>query len=167
MKTEDLRILYEYNYWATRRVLKQSEKVSAEQLLAGTSHSFGSLRGTLVHILDAERAWRMLLQHNTLSYFDSMKEQDYPTLKPLRELWNQEEREMREYLAQLTDTDLTTSVRYTLDSGEKRERVLWHCLVHVVNHGTHHRSQAASILKGHGYSPGELDFTVYLNEQKQ
>ncbi len=45
------------------------------------------------------------------------------------------------------------------------KRVLWHCLLHVVNHGTQHRSEAAAILTGYGYSPGGLDFTMFLNEQ--
>ncbi len=72
---------------------------------------------------------------------------------------------MRDYLAHLTDADLASIVRYTTDEGDKRKRVLWHCLLHVVNHGTHHRSEAAEILTGHGYSPGELDFTAFLNEQ--
>jgi uncharacterized damage-inducible protein DinB len=44
----DILTIYEYNYWATKRILTASV------------HSFGSLRGTLVHILDAECAWRML-----------------------------------------------------------------------------------------------------------
>ncbi len=61
---------------------------------------------------------------------------------------------------------LTRMVRYPIDSGELRERVLWHCLLHVVNHGTQHRSEAAAILTSYGASPGDLDFTVFLLERK-
>jgi uncharacterized damage-inducible protein DinB len=107
----------------------------------------------------------MLCQHQTLTYFDAMEEDAFPTLDVLEQRWNEEERAMRDYLARLTDDDLTDYVRYTTDEGEKRERVLWHCLLHVVNHGTQHRSEAAAILTGYGYSPGGLDFTLFLNEQ--
>jgi uncharacterized damage-inducible protein DinB len=72
---------------------------------------------------------------------------------------------MRDYLASLTDDDLTDLVRYTVDTGQKRERLLWHCLWHVVNHGMQHRSEAAAILTGYNHSPGDLDFTLFLNEQ--
>jgi len=45
--------------------------------------------------------------------------------------------------------------------GEKRKRVLWH----IVNHRTHHHSEAAAILTDYGHSPSGLDFTAFLNEQ--
>lgn len=165
MNLRDILTLYDYNYWATRRILAASAHVSFEQFTGSTMHSFGSLRGTLVHTLDSECAWRMLLQHNTLDYFHAMKEEDFPTFDTLEQRWKQEELSMRGYLIHLTDADLTGTVRYSTDEGEERERVLWHCLLHVVNHGTHHRSEAAAILTDYGHSPGELDFTAFLNEQ--
>jgi uncharacterized damage-inducible protein DinB len=160
----DILTLYDYNYWANRQILAASAHVSTEQFVAPTAHSFGSLRGTLVHTLDGERAWRMLYQHQTLAYFGMMEEDAFPSLDVLEQHWNQEERAMRDYLAQLTDDDMTDYVRYTVPEGHKRERLLWHCLWHVVNHGTQHRSEAAAILTEHGCSPGELDFTAFLNE---
>ena len=166
MNLGDILLLYDYNYWATRRILAASAQVSSEQFTAAASHSFGSLRGTLVHTLDAEYSWRMLLQHNTLEHFREMEEQDFPTFDTLQQRWEKEERSTREYLASLSDDDITGIIRYTTPEGEKRERLLWHALLHVVNHGTQHRSEAAVLLTGYGHSPGDLDFTVFLNERQ-
>jgi uncharacterized damage-inducible protein DinB len=165
MNVQDTLTIYDYNYWATRRILAACTNVSPEQFRAPTAHSFGSLRGTLVHTLDSEYAWRMLLQHNTLAYFDTFKVEDFPNFDGLEQRWKEEERLMREYIASLTDDNLTGIIRYTTDEGDKRERVLWHCLLHIVNHGTQHRSEAAAILTGYGRSPGGLDFTAFLNER--
>src|SRR5690349_12566806 len=165
MNLRDILTLYDYNYWATHRILAAGAAMSLEQFTVSTTHSFGSLRGTLVHTLDAEWSWRMLLQHNTLDYFRAMQEDDFPTFETLQGRWQEEELAMRDYLVHLSDADLTGIIRYTTDEGENRERVLWHCLLHVVNHGTHHRSEAAAILTDCDHSPGELDFTVFLNEQ--
>jgi uncharacterized damage-inducible protein DinB len=38
-------------------------------------------------------------------------------------------------------------------------------LVHVVNHGTQHRAEAAALLTSEGRSPGELDLINYAEEQ--
>jgi uncharacterized damage-inducible protein DinB len=156
--------LYDYNYWATGRILSAGKKVSLEQFLAPAAHSYGSLRGTLVHTLDTEYGWRMLCQHHTLT--PDMAEAEFPTFDMLEQRWRDEETAMRNYLASLNDDDLIGLMRYTTASGERRERVLWHCLLHVVNHGTQHRSEAAAILTGYGQSPGDLDLTVFLNEKR-
>ena len=167
MNVHDILTIYNYNYWATQRILATGIHVSPEQFSAPTGHSFGSLRGTLVHTLDAERAWRMLLQHQTLAYFGTMAEDDFSTPAALEQPWQEEEHAMRDYLAHLTDDEVTGYVRYVTPEGDNRERVLWHCLLHVVNHGTQHRSEAAAILTGYGHSPGDLDFTAFLNEQQK
>lgn len=69
------------------------------------------------------------------------------------------------YLAGLTDAGLAEPLRYEV-GGQQRERVRWHVLFHVVNHGTHHRGEAAAALTALGASPGELDFTVFLSSRQ-
>ncbi len=165
MNLQDIRDLYDYNYWANQRLLDTSEKVTLEQFTAPSSHSFGSLQGTLLHNLDAEFNWRLLLQGQGV-FLTELKASDFPTIAAIQQRWLEEEQAMWVYLDGLTDQDLTGMVRYEGDGGVLRERLLWHCLFHVVNHGMQHRSVADALLTSYGQSPGDIDFTLFLNERK-
>ncbi|MBZ0280081.1 MAG: DinB family protein [Anaerolineae bacterium] len=164
MNKQDIREIYEYNYWANYLLLDMTEKVTPEQFVTPSSHSFSSLQGTLVHILDAEWGWRVLLQSQGSTPL--LKAEDFPTVDVLRQRWQEEEKAMWDYINRLSDEDLMGIVRYPGDEDVTRERVLWHCLFHVINHGMQHRSEAANLLTTYGQSPGEIDFTVFLNERK-
>ncbi len=162
MNKADIATIFDYNDWANRRILASAAHISQEQLIAPTSFPHGSLRATLVHILDAEYGWRMLLARGQEA--PDLSEKDFPTLQSLEERWRYEEGHLREYLASLSDEDLQGVVRYVNPQGIHRERVRWHGLYHVVNHGTQHRSEAAALLTDFGQSPGDIDFTFFLIE---
>lgn len=162
MNIQDMHTIYDYNYWANQRILETAKKVKEDQFLAPASLPYGGLRGTLVHILDAEFGWRSFLQSGDWSVPD-LKEADFPTLAAIEARWRTEKEGMLAYLATLTDADLGAHKIYTTAEGKRRDRILWHCLWHVVNHGTQHRSEAAALLTDYGCSPGNLDFTVFQN----
>ena len=165
MQLTEIQNLFEYNYWANRRLLETSRQLTQQQFEAPGTFPFGGLRGTLVHVLDTEYSWRSLLADGAFS--DELVEADFPTLEAVEIRSLDEETAMRRYLSGLRDDSLTAVVRYTTEKGQMRERILWHCLFHVVNHGTQHRSEAAAILTGFGTSPGDLDFTVFLNSPRK
>jgi uncharacterized damage-inducible protein DinB len=165
MNLQDIHLIYNYNYWANGKILEASKKVTEEQFLASASFPFGGLRGTLVHILDAEYGWRGLFENN--SFNEDLKPDDFPTVKSMEERAHEEEKAMRAYLANLHDDDMENHLRYTAETGVERDRILWQCLYHVVNHGTQHRSEAAALLTDYNASPGNLDFTVFLSEFKK
>lgn len=167
MNIREIQTIYDYNYWANRRIVAAAAQIRPEQFLANTSHSYGSLRGTLVHILDSEHGWRMLCQNKPDAHFDTYVPEMFPTVEALAQKWNEDEQAMRDYLARLSDDDMTSIVRYQGDGRAKRERPLWHCLYHLANHGTQHRSEAAVMLTDFGSSPGDLDFTLFVNETIQ
>ena len=165
MKVKDILFLYEYNYWANKQILNSSSGVAQQQFDAPASFPYGGLHGTLFHILEAESSWRMFFENDNWDAPD-LNPQEFPSLDSLQKYWIEEERQMRAYLGTLSDSDLDMHRYYTTNEGDARDRILWHCLVHVVNHGTQHRSEAAALLTDYGCSPGDLDFTRFLNEYK-
>jgi uncharacterized damage-inducible protein DinB len=164
MQKSDIVLLYDYSYWANQRILAAAEKVSHDQFIAPANHSWGGLRGTLVHIMEAEWIWRKRCQEQ-VSPATWRSEADFPTLAILRQQWQAEEAAMRNYVHSLTDEQLNQSIHYTSTEGKPYSNVLWQILAHVVNHGTQHRGECAALLTELGYSPGGIDMIIYYREQ--
>ena len=164
MKLADILLMYEYNDWADERILDSAAKVKPEQFLAPGSFPWGGLRGTLVHTLDAQFGWRVFFEKGRFDP-EELKEADFPSFDDVQQRWQQEQAAMHAYLASLDDEAIEAIVSYTNEKGIRRDRVLWHCLYHVVNHGTQHRSESAQLLTSFGQSPGDLDFTLFLAQK--
>ena len=57
MTKDDIQLLFEYDRWANRRVLRAVSALSTEQFTRDLGGSFRSVRNTLVHILGGEWGW--------------------------------------------------------------------------------------------------------------
>ena len=162
MRLDDIKLMFDYNYWANDLILAQAEKASAEQLMALNTSSYSSLHGTLLHTLEAEIVWRMLLDRG--EFVEDLNAADFPDVAALNARWASEREAFRALIDSLDDDRMLSVVEY--QAGEiKRRRIMWHCLLHVVNHGTQHRSEAAAMLTDFDLSPGDIDFTVFLNDR--
>ncbi len=159
MNRDDITLLFQYNDWANDRVLDTAAKVTPEQLAQSNDLGWGSLRGALVHLMDAEYHWRVLFE--TGKHVEEEIPDNYPDVAAIRAHWSGERKAFWAYFERLNDDDLLGAITYEAHDGP-RQRVLWHCLAHVVNHGTQHRAECAALLTGFGCSPGNLDFTVFL-----
>ena len=162
MDTENILTLVDYNFWATNLILQATSKVSTDQFIARVSPDpgWGSLRGILVHILDVEISWRQIVQKLELS--PDLVEQDFPDIFTLKMRWAAERENWFSFCKSFDSQALNASYTYQFDNGPIRTRLVWQTIVHVVNHGTQHRSEAAYLLTGYGYSPGDIDFNLYL-----
>ena len=164
MNTENIRTLFDYVYWANARIFRAALQVTPAQFTAANTSSYGSLRGTLVHILRSEMIWWRRLQGDPMPTGMPV-EADFPTPQALLTVWQAEEPLMRAYLATLTEADLQVMISYKSTKGEPFQNICWGILAHVVNHGTQHRAEAAAMLTDFGRSPGDIDMIVYFREQ--
>jgi uncharacterized damage-inducible protein DinB len=163
MRANELSTLYDYYYWATKKILAQAEQVTPEQWSGPPPIGDRSLQRTLVHTLDAERGWR----HSWAGRNDFLPLQpaDFPDAASLAARWREEEGAMHAYLGSLTDEDVQGAF-YDIDEPDL-PLVLWQVIVHVAHHGMQHRSEAALLLTHFGHSPGGIDMVFWLFERPQ
>ena len=105
------------------------------------------LGGILVHQLGALMRWREDLQRVEVKR-PRPEDGPLPTPSEILALFEAEWAAYDEWEPQITEEMLA----YVVDGVP-----IWQMLVHVVNHGTQHRSEAAALLTAEGRSPGDLD----------
>lgn len=174
MKIDEIKLMFEYSEWVDARLLACCARVSPEQYAADTSIGTGrgGLRTTMVHILDSMWQDRITLQGyykdplaDEAAYdATELHEDAFPTFAALREHWAVEQSQMRAVLDTLTEETLNGIIRYVIP-GVVRERIVWHFLLAALLHNMQHRSEAAVLLTSYGQSPGDLEFTLFLDER--
>jgi uncharacterized damage-inducible protein DinB len=162
---ETLQTLYGYNQWATERVLDAAALVTTDQLNAPGSAGHGSVRETLLHLIATQRGW-LSWWNGSLSaaegYLLTLDPSDYPDLAAVQGIWEQVQRDTETFVAGLSDADAAREYSETLPGGVSFRMPLWKMMLHVANHGTQHRSEAAAMLTEFGQSPGNLDMLFYI-----
>ena len=157
---EYLQELYNYNYWANRRVLSAAERLSPEQLKQKQAPSWGSVLAILIHMRNAEWIWLNRWMGNSPVAFPSFEQ--FPTLIALQQDWADVERQMMTFLTAQSADSLESEIEYTNTQGKTYQLRLWQMVVHLANHGTHHRGELAAIFSTVGVSHQEEDWLHYF-----
>ena len=164
MTVKDLDTLYDYSYWANRKLFPVISQLTTEEFTRPVAGSYGSVRNTLVHMLSAEWGW--LARCGGPERGPRLHPDDYPTLEALMKTWDDVEVHVREFLSKLKDEDLTRNVEFTLGEGATRSMPLGALMHHAANHAVHHRGQVALLLRELGHAPGDVDLLFYYAEKR-
>ena len=169
MTTDDIRLLFEYDCWANRRVLKAASRLSDEQFTQPTSGSFHCVRDTLLHILGGEWIWLSYWRHppeSSASLSDLKAKRDaifspeaFPNVDALQSKWIEVQSEQSEFVNRVDNESLAKMLPFR---GTRLSLV--HLMQHVVNHSTYHRGQVALTMRQLGAEPLATDFHAFLLE---
>lgn len=156
MQADEIRFLFAYDRWATRRVLAQLDGL--DDAVWGRTHVVDErgLGGILVHHLGASQRWRIGFETQGEEEGPEPELEPLPGIAQLRERWETEWAAADAWLPTLTDEFVSLAFEGV---------PVWQMLVHVVNHGTQHRAEAAALLTAEGRSPGQLDLIDYAEER--
>jgi uncharacterized damage-inducible protein DinB len=163
MNAAYFRRLFDYNYWAHRRVWKCVMALTDEQFTRPSDYSIGSVHAQVVHTMGAEWLWLTRARGNPVPRIPPPE--DYPTREAIRVRWDEIEREWRAYVEALTDVDLTRNIEYVSVSGNmRRVSFLPDALIQILNHSTDHRAQTLALIHQLGGETVEQDLIFYAWE---
>jgi uncharacterized damage-inducible protein DinB len=149
---------FEYDFWATQEMIKALEEMPTPPEKAVK---------IVGHISFAKNAWLTRNLGEDLSKITdpwppySLGEAKV-VLEDLNAKW-------KKYLGSLSDPDLEKTCSFKTTQGVAYEQVIQDILVHLVDHGTYHRGQLATLIhQGGGKRPnvGYIGFVRILNQKK-
>lgn len=164
MTVLDLRRLYDYGYWANKKLLDVIAGLTPDEFTRTVAGSYGSIRNTMVHTLSAEWGW--LDRCGGPARGKRLNPDDYPTVETVTETWNQVESYVRDFLSVLETEDLASSIGFEID-GTEHTLPLGELMHHAANHGVHHRGQLALLLRLLGHAPGNVDLLFYYGDKSR
>ena len=159
-----LAMMAAYNRWANRRLYAAAAALPDDDYRRPAGAYFGSLHGTLNHLLVVDRNW--------MARFESTGEAQhklsailFERLDELRAAREREDERIVGHVAGLSAAELEADFDYATTSGKPQRQPRWEALAHLFNHQTHHRGQAHAILTRLGVAePPPLDLLVMQRE---
>ena len=157
MDADAFRHFYAYHFSENRKIWDEYvSPLSDEQFTRNTEYSYGSVRSQIAHLISADDAWFSGLRGVEIPR--DLNPADFVDRKALRAHWDEVERNMRDYLANLRNAMLFEKPL----KGEDKDLLLWQVLLHVANHGTDHRAQLLRLLHDLGAKTGSQDYIFYV-----
>ncbi len=158
-------MLARYNQWANDRLYQMAAELPDEAYRRNVGAYFGSLNGTLNHLLTADRIWmhRLTGTGDQPRQLNAILFADLATLRPARAA---EDRRIIAFVEGLRDADFEATWDYQTLNGAPFSQPRGDILAHLFNHQTHHRGQAHAILTVLGVAePAPLDLLLMQREQ--
>ena len=165
MKPNEIKQIFDYNYWAFERVWDCISHLSDEQFVEEIDYSTGSIRNLVVHLMGSSRNWISRLAGTEMP--PRLVFEDFGSLSKTKAKWDELRKELLDYLNSLSQEPLEEAMNWELPfQGLKSTNSRGEILLHLANHGTDHRAQILALLHHHFHvKTVEQDMIYFLAEQ--
>ena len=155
--------LFRFDDWGNRKVLELAAPLPDALLDRPFEMGSGSLRKTLQHMHGAAAIW--------LDRWKGIHPAQFPPsdatagMSALAESIRRTAEQRDAFVAGFDDAKLAAELTFANLKGERHTRRFVDLMLHVVNHGVHHRAQAANMLRHLGVKAPRMDYIFMKIEQ--
>ena len=164
--------LARYNRWMNEKLYACAAELSEDERNRDLGAFFGSLHGTLSHLLLADRIWLGRFTKDPGRFLSDaagkpiavkgMNQVLYSSFEDLRREREKTDRDIEDWIAGVDEAALEAPFPFKSVAGAAFEPQVWVVVTHFFNHQTHHRGQATTLLMQLGKDPGPTDFLAMM-----
>lgn len=161
MTPDVVRTLLDYHYGEQQKVWQDCVlQLDEAQYLYDTGYAHGSIRETLLHVLNGE--WTWLERARGRPPAPRFSAGDLPGRAELGEKLGEVEAEVRAFADGLDEAGLAAPAPYVSFAGEQIDNRVWHILLHIANHGLIHRAEIMAMSARMGGPSFDLSLMRWL-----
>lgn len=171
---EHIWLMAQYNEWMNTRLYDAALSLPEQEVFADKGAFFGSLYGTLNHIMLGDTIWLKRFATHPAGHaaLDPVRALPMPatlderegSLDALRARRLMLDSVIRQWAAELGEDDLGVLIKYARLNGETYARPFGPLVMHFFNHQSHHRGQATTLLSQCGVDMGSTDLLMLVPE---
>lgn len=158
VSADTLRTQLDYSAWASQRLMDAAAKLSQEELARDFKTADKSVLETLVHVYAADRIWLTRVRGEQRASFIDPEDRD---LAVLQKEWPRLHERWKAWMNNVSDDTVARVIAYKDTKGRDYSQPVWQIVLHLVNHGTHHRGQVSGFLRAMDHTPPPLDMIAY------
>jgi uncharacterized damage-inducible protein DinB len=152
----DIRRMLDYLDWANTQTLGGVQELDETVLHADVGASFGSILGTLRHMLMAERLWFARWTGDG----DASRTQAPDDLLGIATAWEALAKERRAWSARTDGAVASPRVEVAADPGNDLAELVFH----VVTHAAMHRGQVIGMMRQAGVTPPATGMRTFMTQ---
>ena len=167
-----------YNRWMNARIYAAAARLDAAALREDRGAFFGSVLGTLNHLVVGDRIWLARFATHPGAHAALGPVRELPVPHALNQILYHDlvaltrHRELLDevicrWADSLSDADLDHVLHYANSKGEPFARRFASLLMHFFNHQTHHRGQLTTLLSQAGQDVGVTDLLALIANEGQ
>jgi uncharacterized damage-inducible protein DinB len=166
-------LMAEYNRWMNRNLYRIAAELPANVLQESRGAYFGSIVGTLNHIMVGDIIWLRRFSTHPLGLESLDPVASLPAITSLSQVLHHDIAALGEvrqslddlivaFAAEAGDAHYETALSYRNSSGVPFTRRFGFLVQHFYNHQTHHRGQVTTLLSQIGLDPGVTDLLALI-----
>ena len=170
-----IQLMAQYNQWMNAKLYETAGKLPREELEKERGAFFGSLLGTLNHIMVTDIIWlkRMAAHpaaHRSLDPVrlraspSALNEIPYRNFAELSDARKSLDQTILSWTTELSHADLDHALEYRNMKGVPARKLFGTLVLNLFNHQTHHRGQATTLLYQAGLDVGVTDLLAIIPE---
>jgi uncharacterized damage-inducible protein DinB len=173
-----IRLMAQYNQWMNQKIYEAAEKLTDDKLKEDKKAFFGSILGTLNHLMIGDIIWlKRFAAHpanhkalETIRIVEQPKSLDQVLYWEFEELRTEREKLDKiiiNWCNELCIEDLQHKLYYKNMKGQPAVKLFGHLVLHLFNHQTHHRGQTTTLLSQEGLDVGVTDLLALISDEPE